>query len=165
MANGGANTNTPAPAPTHPLFIAQYAIVGHPRRTEHWSIIALLSAKKARIFELTGNYDTFAYVNYETIPTADPRQHDARGGFLLCPISDEKLEWFANALKAIEVVRGTPDYDCQTWVMQAVRLLQDGGLVSRAVTEREIREELEVEKERWEVADDILPERLITEKS
>jgi len=64
-------------------------------------------------------------------------------------------------LAALPVVRGNTEFDCQTWVVAGVRKLQDEGYVKRTVTANEIREELEKEKERWQIADDTLIERLI----
>ena len=46
---------------TYPLVVAQYRIEGHPRRTEHWSLIAIMSKGNARVYEIIGSYDSFAY--------------------------------------------------------------------------------------------------------
>jgi len=43
------------------LIVAQFSIKGHPRRTEHWSIVVLFNQNDGYVFELVGNYDTFTY--------------------------------------------------------------------------------------------------------
>jgi len=141
----------------YPLIISQFALVGHPRRTEHWNIVALISKDQGRVFELVGNYDTFTYVA-KTIPFSS-RMVDYRGGFLLCDIARDKLDWLEELLGAVTIIRHNPEFDCQTWVVSGVWKLQEEGLVPRDVTENSIREELEQEKERWEVADDTIVER------
>ncbi|KAF9527664.1 hypothetical protein CPB83DRAFT_884077 [Crepidotus variabilis] len=144
---------------TCPLIVAQIALIGHPRRTEHWSIIALDSTTgQSRIFELAGNYDTFAFVP-KSIPFSS-RKPDYRGGFYVCEIEKEKLEEVEELLQSVPIIKHTPEYDSQNWVVLALRKLQEEGLVPRDVTENAIREELEKEKERWEIADDTLVERL-----
>jgi len=45
----------------YPLIVAQYAIEGHIRRTEHWGLVVLESSNVGHVFELVGNTDTFAY--------------------------------------------------------------------------------------------------------
>jgi hypothetical protein len=143
---------------SHPLIISQFALLGHPHRTEHWNIVAVISQEEARVFELAGNYDTFTYAP-KTIPFST-RMVDYRGGFLLCGIAQEELEYLQTLLGTITIVRHNPEFDCQTWVVLGVRKLQEEGLVPRDVTETMIREELEREKERWELADDTILERL-----
>ena len=141
-----------------PLIISQFALQGHPYRTEHWSIAAVISREQAWVFELSGNYDTFTYTP-RTTPFSS-RILNYRGGFFLCEIAQEKLDWLESLLGTLPVIRLNPEFDCQTWVMSAVRKLQDEGLVPRDVTEIMIREEMAREKETWEVADDTILERL-----
>ena len=118
----------------------------------------MISKEQAWVFELSGNYDTFTYTPKPT--SFSSRIFNYRGGFLLCEVAQEKLGWLESLLGTLPVIRHNPEFDCQTWVVSAVRKLQEEGLVPRDVTEAMIREELEREKERWEVADDTILERL-----
>jgi len=145
---------------TFPLVVAQYRIEGHPRRTEHWSLIAVMSKGNARAYELAGNYDTFLYSPCEV--NGFGRSQSLRGGCKVGEIQTNSLDWLATELELVEVVRNNPDFDCQTWVMNAIWLLKETatGIIDSHVSERFIREELKMENERWEVADDTLFERM-----
>jgi hypothetical protein len=143
----------------YPLIVAQYAIEGHPRRTEHWSLVALESQRIGHVFELVGNLDTFAYV-----PKSVSRfgySTRLRGGCRVGSIARDKLDWLKETLNEVIVVRNNPDFDCQTWVIDALRLVKgSSGVEISNVSERGIREELIQEKERWEQAEPTIEERL-----
>ncbi|KIM36730.1 hypothetical protein M413DRAFT_448872 [Hebeloma cylindrosporum] len=72
--------------------------------------------------------------------------------------------WILEKLREIDVIRyKAEEFDCQTWVIQALRLLKDAeeeGVNIYEVSDRKIREELIRERERWELAEDTLEERL-----
>jgi len=58
-------------------------------------------------------------------------------------------------------VYGDDDFDCQTWVLEALRLIQnDNGVELRIISEELIRKELAREKERWESGEDTVEDRL-----
>lgn len=136
--------------------------MGHPRRTEHWSLAAI-STEEVHVFEIIGNSDTFTYaekvVNSESFLTSG----SLLGGCSIGSIPNDKLRWLGEKLKEVKVIRHkTEEWDCQNWVMDSIWMLKSiGGAIDSGVNERYIRKELEAEKERWEVADDILFERLM----
>ena len=147
---------------TYPLVVAQHRIEGHPRRTEHWNLVAVVSKDTARIYELVGNYDTFLYST--TVDANRFSQSERlRGGCKVGEIPADSLDWLETKLQDVQVVRNDPDFDCQTWVMNAIWLLKETakGIIDSRVNERFIREELKMEDERWEAADEILFERLL----
>jgi len=154
---GGVGGSFPVTKPTYPLIIAQFALEGHPRRTEHWNISAFISTEEAQIFELAGGIDSYTFLS----STVSLRALECRGGFLLCRLPSDRLAWLKELFSTIHIVRANTEFDCQTWVVAAVRKLQDEGYIPRDVTENKIRRELDREKERWEVAEDTLIERLI----
>jgi hypothetical protein len=53
-----------------------------------------------------------------------------------------------------------PEWDCQTWVMEALRWMKYTGLVTTDIGKCYIITELAAEKERWECADDTVEVRL-----
>jgi hypothetical protein len=148
-----------AEASTCPLVVAQYRIDGHPRRTEHWNLVAIMSTGKKRIYELVGNYDSFLY---DTQEVGDLDGSRLRGGCKVGQIPAKSLDWLATKLEDVRIVRNDPEFDCQTWVMDAIWLLKETatGIIDSHVNERFIREELKVEDEKWEAADDTLFERM-----
>lgn len=143
---------------TYPLIVAQYPIIGHIRRSEHWNLIVMKSLKEVYVYELTGNHDSYAYIS--RAEGSFGSSQTMRGGCQVGTIAEEKLIWLEKRLQDVRVVRHDPDFDCQTWVMEAIRMLKDDGVDILDVTERSIRAELALELERWEVADDTIEERL-----
>jgi len=141
-----------------PLIIAQYAITGHPRRTEHWSLVALQTKYDATIFEIQGNYDSFKYEPHDVTKFATSQS--LRGGCHIGTIAVDKIKPLQERLKAIEVVRNDPNFDCQTWVMEALRLMKEDGDITVDVGEARIRQELAREKDRWESVEDTVEDRL-----
>ena len=145
---------------TYPLVVAQSRIEGHPRRTEHWSLIAIMPKGNARVYELVGSYDSFTYKPHEV--NGFGRSHDLRGGCKVGEIPADSLDWLATKLQDVQVVRNNPEFDCQNWVMNAIWLLMEmgTGIIDSHINERFIRDELKTEDERWEVADHTLFERM-----
>jgi hypothetical protein len=143
---------------TYPLIIIQYPISGHIRRTEHWSLVAMKSRQEAYVFEVVGNHDTYAYV--PRLDTSFGQSQTTHGGCQVGTITAEKLDWLEKRLKDVAVVPHDIEFDCQTWVIDAVRMLKNDGVEITEVSERNIRTELARESERWEVAEDTIEERL-----
>jgi len=142
------------------LIVAQFAIEGHPRRTEHWSLVALRSKNDAHVFELKGNYDSFTYVPSDVTEfAANP---SLRGGCHVGTVGADKVESLKTRLRDVEVIRNNPNFDCQTWVMEALRVMKEDGDIIEDISEARIRGELGMEKDRWESVEDTLETRLFT---
>lgn len=149
--------------PAYHLIVAQYDLLrGHKYRNEHWSLVALKNKDEAHIFQLFGNADTFVY-----LPSRHPSFQTSEnlcGGCVVGSVEEGKVEWVLEKLREVEVIRYKPgEFDCQTWVIQALRLLKDAeeeGVNILEVSDRKIREELMEERERWELGEDTLEERL-----
>ncbi|KAF8065005.1 hypothetical protein FPV67DRAFT_1450842 [Lyophyllum atratum] len=144
---------------SYPLIVAQYNLEGHPRRTEHWSLAALLDVDRAHIFELAGNSSTYQYSSQ--IDNRFGRSQRLRGGCHVGSIAADKVDWLENRLRDVTVVYGDEEFDCQTWVLEALRLISnDNGVELRVISEKLIREELIREIERWESGEDTVEDRL-----
>lgn len=80
------------------------------------------------------------------------------------PAEERNLQLLDLELSTVPVRRNDETFDCQTWVLDALAKLknEDQGLVEvfADIDENSIRAEMKQEEERWEVADDILHERL-----
>lgn len=143
----------------YPLIVAQHALEGHPSRSEHWNILVPFDRVHGMLYELMGNYDTFTY-------RAEKISHYLessviRGGCQIGEIPADSLDCLATKLSEVQIHRNTPEFDCQTWVIEVMRLLQTcTGYILQDITERSIRAELKLEYERWERADDIIFERI-----
>ncbi|KAL1756514.1 hypothetical protein FB107DRAFT_290038 [Schizophyllum commune] len=148
------------PSAAHPLIVYQRALDSHVRRTEHWGLAVLFSRTDARIFEIVGNMDSFGYVPRAARKYAsDPAW---RGGLYIAHVAHADIDALDARLRALPIVKNDPDFDCQTWVLGALRILKQDGVISTEIDVREpiVRAELELEKERWEAADDTVDERL-----
>jgi hypothetical protein len=145
-------------SPDLPLIIAQYAIYGHPRRTEHWALVALQSKHNGREFQIVGNTDTFTY------DSGDVSEFSAsstlRGGCLVGYVAANSLDRLDEKLRGIKIIRGDPNFDCQTWVISALEAIDSDGIQITERREEPIRTELKLDKARWDVAEDTVEERL-----
>jgi len=85
-------------------------------------------------------------------------------GCVVGTVEEGKVDWVLEKLKEVEVVRYKPEeFDCQTWVIQALCLLkyaEEDGVTIVEISEGKIREELKKERERWELGENTLEERL-----
>jgi hypothetical protein len=149
--------------PAYDLIVAQYDLQGgHKYRNEHWSLVALKNKDEAHIFQLFGNADTFVYLHgrHASFQTSE----NLCGGCVVGSVEEGKIDWVLDKLKEVEVVRYKPEeFDCQTWVIQALRLLNyaaEDGVTILEVSDRKIREELKKERERWELGENTLGQRL-----
>jgi hypothetical protein len=114
----------------------------------------------ADVFEIVGNTDTFEYAPKRV--TSFSRSNNLRGGCYIGDINGDIVPWLENRLREIPIIRYNPEWDCQTWIMEALRMMKYDGLITGDIGERRIRMELALERERWEVADDTLEARLFS---
>ncbi|KAG6813702.1 hypothetical protein H0H92_008109 [Tricholoma furcatifolium] len=129
-----------------PLIVAQYDLQGHPRRTEHWSLVALSDAQNGYEFELSGNWNNFQYKAGRI--TCFGRTPALRGGCHVGSVPPGRIEWLRERLRDVEVVYNDVNFDCQDWVLGALRMLQADGMGIRLTSEVNIRRELAVERVR-----------------
>ncbi|RDB28042.1 hypothetical protein Hypma_002197 [Hypsizygus marmoreus] len=144
---------------SYPLIVAQYELEGpHPRRTEHWNLVVLQDPNHAHVFDIIGNHSNFQYYPYYTDRFS--RMQRLQGGCHVGTISAAQLKWLETRLRSVEIVYNDVNFDCQDWVLNALRMLREDGLAITLTSEKTIREELKREQERWDVGDDTLEDRL-----
>ena len=143
-----------------PLIVAQYELKGHPTRTEHWNLVAIISSSQTYTFEVRGNTDSFTYVA-EPTPVPLNKILMYRGGCQVGGIPTHSLPQIAEMLGEIPIVKHDLSWDCQTWVILAIKLLKSAGFVFAQVDEPYVRERLLEDMNRWEEADLTVDERLL----
>ena len=143
-----------------PLIVAQYELKGHPTRTEHWNLVAIISSSQTYTFEIRGNTDSFTYVA-EPTPASLNKILTYRGGCHVGDIPSDSLSQIAEILGEIPIVKHDLSWDCQIWVIQATRLLKSAGFVFAQVDEPYVRERLLEDMARWEEAENTVDERLL----
>ena len=109
-----------------PLIVAQYELKGHPTRTEHWNLVAIISSSQIYTFEVRGkNTDSL-----EPTPVLLNKILTYRGG---CQVGDipttNSVSQIAEMLGEIPIVKHDLSWDCQTWVILATKLLKSAGFV------------------------------------
>lgn len=143
-----------------PLIVAQYELKGHPTRTEHWNLVAIISSSQSYTFEIRGNTDSFTYVA-EPTPLPLNKILTYRGGCQVGDIPTDSLSQIAEILGEIPIVKHDVSWDCQTWVILATKLLKNTGFVFAQVDERYVRERLLEDMARWEEAENTVDERFL----
>ncbi|KAJ7897290.1 hypothetical protein B0H14DRAFT_3425323 [Mycena olivaceomarginata] len=132
-----------------PLIVVQYELYGHVRRGEHWVLAAVtdIETASARVLNIIGEewggpgrISVACFVG--TVP------HD-------------KLPALEQWVRAVPIHRGQPMWDCQNWVIEAIRELRmdNRGIVLKGMSEAHIRECLAEEKERAETGESLIHER------
>ncbi|KAF5392288.1 hypothetical protein D9757_001453 [Collybiopsis confluens] len=148
-----------------PIIVAQYHLDGHYKgpKYKHWSIVVLVSRTKAYIYEVQGAINTFTYA--PTLITDFEQSVNLQGGYLVGHISPAKLGWLSEQLADVEVKKYDGEWDCQSWVMDALRVLKDSGvgIITSDIGRGHIISELREELERWDLGEDIVHERLFPE--
>lgn len=149
--------------------------MGHPTRTEHWNFVVLIDPDDYEVHELEGNYDTFEYLPKSKSGLGN--SPDFRGGCLVGSLSTEQISPrrhssstqpdspFVQWLRTVEVVKGTQAFDCQNWIIHSLVVLREQGVILPGINEKMIREELEREKKRDELGEDLLHERILAAKA
>jgi len=149
-----------------PILILQCSISGHARRTEHWSVAVITDAQtsSARVFQVLGNTDSFTFDASDVGNIGEPK--DYCGGVEVGEVDTGELGNLEMWLEEIAIRRNDPKWDCQDWVMDALRALKmdKPEIVYDNMTEKHIRKELEEEKEHDETGEDLVQDRLRLKK-
>jgi len=146
-----------------PLLVAQFELKGHPRRTEHWRLVALASPSTIHIFEVRGNTDSYTYVPEFNFQTPLYKISSYRGGCHIGNLPEGSLEAVKEKLTEVPIVKYDSSWDCQVWVMEAIKLLKEDGYIFPHVTEGNVRLELAEDMNLWQEAEDTVDERLLAD--
>ncbi|KAJ7361318.1 hypothetical protein DFH08DRAFT_684148 [Mycena albidolilacea] len=144
-----------------PLVVVQYELYGHVRRSEHWVLAAVtdIETASARVLNIIGGTDTFQFNAKDVRGMGRSRTY--LGGVLVGTVPQNKLPALEQWVRAIPIHRGQPTWDCQNWVIEAIRELRmdNRGIVLKGISEAHIRECLAEEKERAETGESLIHER------
>lgn len=146
-----------------PLIVAQYELHGHKkgRNYKHWSIVALRSAQDAYVFEVIGSTGSFVYTPKHVSNFDTSRRF--RGGYKVGEIPSNWMNWMSDKLQEVTVRNDDEEWDCQYWVMDALRLLRDTeGIITGNIGRTHIIQELSLDEERWQTMEETVDERLFS---
>ncbi|KAI8980686.1 hypothetical protein BD414DRAFT_492953 [Trametes punicea] len=148
------------------LVVAQQDLQGHHRRTEHWALVVVSPTSRAvDVLQLAGNMDTF---HFESLHVPDVLKiANLCGGCRIGEVATDSIGKLQDMLGAQRIVLHDRMWDCQDWLLEAVRTLKEekSGWVEIDdwFTERDLRARLREEKELWEQADDHYFERIFAQ--
>ena len=112
--------------PNLTLAVAQYKIDGFNWPKVHVALVAFLpNHPQTYIFQLWGNTDTFAFQYSETNHFL--KSGRLQGGVKIGEVASEAVTsgWLRQVLNdRVRVRRRDPNYNCQVWLLDAVRELQ-----------------------------------------
>lgn len=111
---------------TFTLAVAQFEIPPFKYPHIHWALVAFVPGSRyATRYEVRGNMDTFQY-NASVTPSLLSESR-LMGGAKVGEVSEENIMngWLERTLRGIPVVRNDPNWNCQTWTVNAIRTLAD----------------------------------------
>lgn len=120
----------------------------------------MITNSNGEMHELRGNYDTFTYVSERKERWTESVA--LCGGCLIGYVSPSMLPHLRDILQGVTIVKHDRRFDCQTWIIMALRSLQKNGIVFRDMNEQKLRDELAADKERDETGHEVIYERIIS---
>ncbi|KAG8212841.1 hypothetical protein J3R82DRAFT_11142 [Butyriboletus roseoflavus] len=89
----------------------------------HWAIIVRTSARRGNSHEIVGDMNTFTTQDCFNIPLQE--RDDWRGGHVIGYVSPARLDDLLNHIALVPVVRHRWTWNCQTWVYEVLKGLND----------------------------------------
>ena len=139
------DNRAPTPPMLFPIWVVQYYRGELPW---HWAIVLgysydeRLGCTTGLAYHAIGNTDTFRY-NGGLEPIELERSADYRGYVQIGTLHENDMDRFNKLMEMVPVHRNQEGWNCQNWVMSAIRKLQNEGWVEEDVTARWVCDELE----------------------
>ncbi|TFK72392.1 hypothetical protein BDN72DRAFT_792613 [Pluteus cervinus] len=145
----------------YPILVCQFNYQGHSDDAPHWALVVLISRHVAYIYEVLGGVDNFFFQRrrMETFVGSQT----LRGGCKIGEIPADSLDFLEQKLRETPVIRQDPQWTSKTWVVHAIRHLQEYKIVFSHVNERHVRDELASDLKRWHELEDTVVERTYPE--
>lgn len=113
-------------ARTVTIAVAQYEIPPFKYPQIHWSLVAFVpGSRQATRYHIIGNTDSYGF---DVGAVRDLlRSTKLMGGVKVAEISEEFVAngWLEDKLRRVPIVRNDPKWNCQSWVVDAIRTLAD----------------------------------------
>jgi hypothetical protein len=147
---------TPSRPITPPRIFTIYAVQYYRGRLPwHWAIALLWDVNKEKgitsvlAYDVIGSIDNYRY-NGGCYPCDLEASQTYRGVVAIGSLPERDVDRFNEALRTIEIKQHMEDWDCQKWVLTAIRRLQANGWVPAHVAESWLREQLETVYPRYQ---------------
>lgn len=129
--------------PTTTLSVAQY---GHPllKGAKHWSFLLHKSGGYAIAYQVTGSTDTYTYKDPEEVQIKKSQTYMGRVD--VGNVETTGIGRVEEVFKNVPITRGDLQWNCQNWVIQALKALRDDGFAVDALTLEELKGKLQLAK-------------------
>jgi hypothetical protein len=128
-----------------PLYVGHY---GHPTfRIKHWSLHLLNKSPEALVYQITGSTTSYAYAPPEG--QIEPEKTDSfLGKVKVGEVDSSRIEEFEKLLEDVPIIRGDTNWNCQDWIVAALKTLGKKDFDVRTPTKESLNEELHSTKVR-----------------
>ena len=118
----------------------------------HWSIIVRTSAQRGNCHEIVGDINTYATQDRFGIFLHE--RGDWRGAHVIGYVSPARLDDLLNHIALVPVIRNRWTWNCQNWVYDALKGLNDDELYTDVnMTFAALQTQMSCLLEAWEVGD------------
>ncbi|KAL0958198.1 hypothetical protein HGRIS_000361 [Hohenbuehelia grisea] len=107
---------------------------------KHWSFLLMKTDSKAIAYQVSGSTNTYAYKEPED---TTPEESNAFMGMVTVGSIDTRdEERFVTVLQNVPITRGDREWNCQNWIVEALRALKDNGFDVKVLTKVELADML-----------------------
>ncbi|KAI0923472.1 hypothetical protein AcV5_009010 [Taiwanofungus camphoratus] len=107
---------------------------GHPllKGAKHWSLLLLNSDGRAVAYQVTGSTDTYEFKEPEDIEYKKDQTY--MGKVDVGHVDMMKQAEMLEVLRKVRITRGDLNWNCQNWVVAALKELSEGGFAVDTLT-------------------------------
>lgn len=129
--------------PTTILSVGQY---GHPllKGAKHWSFLLLKGDGIAIAYQVTGSTNTYEFKKPEEVIIKKTQTY--LGKVDVGCVDKAKQNDLYEVLKRVEVKRGDINWNCQNWIVESLKALNEEGFEVDALTHDDIAGKLQLAK-------------------
>ncbi|KAG6379545.1 hypothetical protein JVT61DRAFT_10044 [Boletus reticuloceps] len=146
------------PAGYLPIRIAQFSRGDRPDgrvRLHHWAIFIPTSTRRGvgNFYEIGGSLQT-GYFTQQVVNNRHPKwDKDERGSHLVGWVAPSYLGSLETHLSLVPIQQGRPDWNCQTWVVEALRGLNQSHMYAVQTDYTQWFQQMAIVEKAWDVGD------------
>ncbi|KAG6379599.1 hypothetical protein JVT61DRAFT_10106 [Boletus reticuloceps] len=146
------------PAGHLPIKIAQFSRGDHSDgrvRLHHWAIFIPTSARRGvgNFYEIGGSLQT-GYFNQQVVNNRHLKwDKDERGSHLVGWVAPSALGALETHFSLIPIQQGRPDWNCQTWIVEALRGLNQPYMYAVQMDYAQCFQQMAIVEKAWDVGD------------
>ncbi|KAF8550013.1 hypothetical protein OG21DRAFT_519200 [Imleria badia] len=125
-------------------------------RLHHWAIFVPTSSRRGvgNFYEIGGSLQT-GYFTQNVVNNRHPKwEKDERGTHLVGWVAPEYLGTLETHFSLVPIQQGRPDWNCQTWVVEALRGLNQPHMYAVQMDYAQWFQQMAIVEKAWDVGDD-----------